>query len=257
MLNICFHESEAGMLKVALRGEKVSYSYTSLDLGRISLTDFDISRKYWIDALYAICSEQERAQIFEEEKNRFQEIIMAAKQGETLRIWTASAPFSKCGYYHLVYNLRGVDCKILVVEMPKNIGSRSGRLDKAWWDATPDQMSKHKNRQKELSVDERSAIVQEWTKLMESNADLRLNINDKLTNVTVDFFDDEIMSNVPNGEFRVAKLVGLTLGGCIHTITSYFVADRIRVLIEKGKLKIVQYAEQQGDFFRAILQKVN
>ena len=255
MLNVCFHESEVGTLKIALRGEKVSYSYKSLDLGRISPTDFDISRKYWIDALYAICSEQERAQIFEEEKNRFQEIITAAKQGETLRIWTASAPFSKCGYYHLVYSLRGVDCKILVVEMPENIGSRNGRLDNAWWDATPNQMSKHQNRQKELSQDERSAIALEWTKLVAENGDLRLNINGKLTSVTADFFDDEIMSHVPNGEFRVAKLVELTLGGCIHTITSYFIEDRIRILIEKGKLKIVRYAEEPKDFMRAFLQK--
>lgn len=33
MLNVCFGDSEAGMLKCALRGETVTYSHRLLDLG--------------------------------------------------------------------------------------------------------------------------------------------------------------------------------------------------------------------------------
>ena len=77
MLDICFGESECGMLKYALRKSNygVTYSFCGLEFGKISSENFIESRKKWIDFAFAICSPKERAKILKEDIARFDEII--------------------------------------------------------------------------------------------------------------------------------------------------------------------------------------
>lgn len=254
MLDICFGESECGMLKYALRKSNsgVTYSFRGLELGKIDNDNFIDARKQWIDTFFAICSPKERAKILKDDIERFDEIIQTAKKGEVLRIWYASSPCSKSGYYHLIYNLQGIDCPILVVEMPATFASyRSAdeSVDHSWGEVEPEMMEKGVFLQRELLKEERDAISLKWEKLVQENSNLRLNVNGELTSVSEDYLDKEIMSYAPDGEFKMAKLVGLMLGRSHHGVNDSFVADRIEALIDKNELTVIKRAKKREQYY--------
>lgn len=188
------------MLKYALRKttDGVTFPFHALELGNIAPENFIKSRKEWIDIFFAGCSEKELEEILKEDIERFQKIISAAKYGERLRIWYASSPYSKCGYYHLIHSLQDVECSILVVEMPAYLSGKKGASrDDSWCGVHPMAIQKSVSLQRELSAEERNAIAAKWEKLLQENTKLRLNVKGELTSVPKDYLDKEIISYAP------------------------------------------------------------
>ena len=260
MLDICFGESECGALKYALRKSNsgVTFSFRGLELGKIDNDNFIDARKQWIDTFFAICSPKERAKILKNDIERFDEIIQTAKKGEVLRIWYASSPCSKCGYYHLIYNLQGIDCPILVVEMPATFSSyRSAdeSVDHSWGEVEPEMMEKGIFLQRELLREERDKITSKWAKLVKENADLRLNVDGELTSVPIDYMDKEIMDAAPLEEFKMVTLIGFILAHSRHGVSDSFIAERIEALIEKNDLTIIKRAKKREDYYRDTILK--
>lgn len=260
MLDICFGESECGMLKYALRKSNsgVTYSFRGLELGKIDNENFIEARKKWIDTFFAVCSTKERAKILKEDVARFNQIIETAKKGEILRIWCATTPCAKSGFYHLVYNLQGIDCPILVIDLPADFSSyRSGdeRYDHSWGEVEPKLMEKGVFLQRELLREERNAIASKWAKLMEENADLRLNVNGELSSVSIDYMDNEIMDAAPLDEFKMVTLVGFILAHSRHGVSDSFIAERIEALIEKNELNVIKRAKKREDYYRDTILK--
>lgn len=240
MLNVCFGDSEAGMLKCALRGETVTYSHRLLDLGGIDAQHFAEGRRKWIDNFFSMCSKRTRSKIWKEDCKRFDQIIEAATREKELRIWFASSPHSRCGLYCLVYSLQHIDCQIYVVEMPTNIGYREEWCDKSWGEATPEEARNCLKLERLLSIEERNDISRKWAKLAEENAELRLNVNGEVTSLPIDYLDEEIMSYAPKDkEFKLGNLVGTTLGKCVHAVSDAFIADRIEAMIDGGLFVVV------------------
>ena len=255
MLDICFGESECGALKLALRksNDGVTYSFRGLELGQIDNETFIEARKKWIDTFFAVCSTKERAKILKEDIARFNQIIEAAKNGEILRIWCATTPCAKSGFYHLVYNLQGFDCPILVIDLPADFSSyRSGdeRYDHSWGEVEPKLMEKGVFLQRELLREERNAIASKWAKLMEENADLRLNVDGELTSVPIDYMDKEIMDAAPPEEFKMVTLIGFILAHSRHGVSDSFIAERIEALIKKNELTVIKRAKKREDYYR-------
>ena len=247
MLNICFGDSECGLLKDALSGEPVSFSYHLLDLGKISANDFEASRFEWISLIFDICSKREKIKIRKEDSARFKKIIDTATKEKEIRIWYASNPYSLCGFYHLVYALQNVDCKIFVVEKPKSIGDITDIYKQSWADVSPRKAYSCLAFEKELSVNERNEISEAWQKLALENADLRLIIDGKITSVPIDYLDEEIMSFAPqNKDFTIGRLVGEMLGKGSHCVSDVFVSSRIKKLINDGRLEIVGKSQKNN-----------
>lgn len=260
MLDVCFGASECGMLKYALRKSNygVTYSFCGLEFGKIDEGNFIESRKKRIDFAFAICSPKERKKILKEEVSRFNEIIETAKKGEILRIWCATTPCAKSGFYHLIYNLQGIECPILVVEMPASFSSyRSGdeNVDHSWGEVEPKMMEKGVLFQRELLREERDIIASKWAKLVEENADLRLNIDGELTSVPIDYMDKEIMDAAPLEEFKMVTLIGFILAHSRHGVSDSFIAERIEVLIEKNDLTVIKRAKKREDYYRDTILK--
>ena len=260
MLDICFGASECGMLKYALRKSHngVTYSFCGLEFGKIDEENFIESRKKWIDFAFAICSPKERKKILKEEVARFNEIIETAKKDEILRVWCATTPCAKSGFYHLIYNLQGIECPILVVEMPASFSSyRSGdeNVDHSWGEVEPKMMEKGVLLQRELLREERDIIASKWAKLVEENADLRLNIDGELTSVPIDYMDKEIMDAAPLEEFKMVTLIGFILAHSRHGVSDSFIAERIEALIEKNDLTVIKRAKKREDYYRDTILK--
>jgi hypothetical protein len=152
----------------------------------------------------------------------------------------------------LIFNLQGIDCPILVVEMPATFSSyRSAdeSVDHSWGEVEPEMMEKGVFLQRELLKEERDAISLKWEKLAQENSNLRLNVNGELTSVSEDYLDKEILSYAPDGEFKMAKLVWLMLGRSRHGVNDSFVADRIEALIDKNELTVIKRAKKREQYY--------
>jgi len=246
MVDVCFGDSERGLLKCALNKKDVFVGYSDLSMGKISAGDLEEARKQWIDVFFSGLSKQERAKIAQEEKKQFLNILKRAEKGEPVRIWVAGSPDSMCGFYHLVYQLQETAKKIFVVEMPEDMGFREPGHDRSWGEADPCEIVSSLHLQRELTEKERDEIALKWVKLAEQSAELRLRINGEIKSVPPDYLDDEIFSYAPKGKFSLNKLVGEMLGRSGHIVHDGFIACRIRKMIDRGKFQLAEGTVDPG-----------
>ncbi len=243
MINICFDECVFGAMKLSL-GEKSTYSYNGLCYGKIHPDYFDETRKLRIDRIYSICSQRERNKIFNEDKKRFESLINQVKRDKEARIWYANNASDKCGLYHLIHTLQGIDCKIFAVEMPASTGFRDADWEKSWGEAEPEDFPKCLSLTREIDTKERIELSQKWEKLIAENAELRVIISGEVTSAPVDYLDEKIMEQAPmDGEFKSGYLVGMALGRTSHYLSCGFAEWRVEELINKGALVMVEKNE--------------
>ena len=239
MLNVCFAESECGLLKVALRSNEVTYSHRDLDRGCIAPGDFEKARRKVIDEDFDFLSKKEKSQIWEKDCKRFAHILHTARKDKELRVWIANNPRSKCGLYFIVYSLKDIDCTIFVVDMPDSAGYRDLSFDRSWGEADCDDVGYALQFEKELSSEEKQIYIETWKKLAEENAELRLNINGEVASVSIDYLDEEILSHVPRNESdKIGNVLGYMLGNSAHCVMASFVIWRIEAMIDSGILVV-------------------
>ena len=243
MLNICFNRGECTLLKFGLPDEETTFSYENLDWGRIHPNDFDAAREELIYKSFSPCSEIEKLQMIQEVRERHKDIIKAAKNHQDLRIWCASNPASQCGLFYTVHSLKGIDCRIFIVNMPSDIGCLPPDHDRSWTETDPDDIEPCLRLQREISAPERQIYEQNWEMLANENAELRVNIRGRITSVAVDYFDNEILSYAPVDEdFKLGNLLGYALQ-CPRYLSPSFVEDRIEAMISQGRITLVKRSD--------------
>lgn len=250
MLNICFSVSEATVLSFELSDERSTYGFESLDCGRIHPSDFAKAREEWVYNAYPLCSENEKKQILSDAFQRHSDILKEAERSKELRIWYASNPASTCGFFHLVHSLHGIDCKIYVVELPSSTGGLSEYRDRSWDEIDPDDIRPSLKHQRLLDSLEREAYERIWELLFNENAELRINVNGRITSVPLDHLDNEILSYAPlNTNFKFGNLVGLAMKSA-HYMHPSFIASRIEAMISNRKIALIERSDdpEQNDF---------
>ena len=255
MLNICFNGGECTLLKFGLPDEESTFSYEDLDWGRIHPKDFDISREELIYKSFAACSETEKRQMIQEARERHNNIIKAAKNHRDLRIWCASNPASQCGLFYTIHSLKGIECRIFIVNMPSDIGCLPPDYDRSWAETDPDDIEPCLCLQREIGAEERQIYEQIWEMLARENAELRVNIKGRITSVAVDYFDDEILSYAPiDKDFKLGNLAGYALQ-CPRYLSPSFVEDRIEAMISQGRITLVKRSDDP-EFNNATILRV-
>ena len=134
MLNVCLDECAFGAMRLGLR-EMVVCGYRSLCYGKLVAESFDEARRATVDRAYKLCSQNEREEFMAKEENGFNTVIDTAKKEKALRIWYANNSADKCGLYHILHTLQGVECRIFAVEMPMDIGHTDASREKSWGEA--------------------------------------------------------------------------------------------------------------------------
>ncbi len=257
MLNVCFGYGESEILSKAT-GEEFTYSHRHLDLGRIHLDDFENLRREWLIDFYSVGLIAEREKVWQADCKRFNDIIERAKTEKVIRVWCASSPCSKCGFFQLIYSLRGVQCTIFVVEMPKDAG-RGPLYDRAWAEANTEQIFRALKEERALSDSEREEFALSWQRLAQENALLRLNDGETVKSFPEDYLDGEIFSYAPkNKRFTLGSLVATTLDKCVHAVGDSFVAKRIENMIERGLFIVTgERPKKRYDYYSKTMLKVS
>ena len=99
-------------------------------------------------------------------------------------------------------------------------------------------------RRRQLTQTEQAALLTEWKRMQEENAPLRAMVDGKVQSVSEDFYDEIILSCVPEEEkSRAALTVGRALAKLDEAgnrVSDMLIFSRVRALGAAGKLEIVQ-----------------
>ncbi len=255
MIDICFGDSQYGILRVALKKKDVLCGYDMLDLGRLAAPDLQSAREQWAKEHFSSCSAWDRFCFISREKKRMRQILSFAKKGEIPRIWVASEPRSRCGLYQLVYTLQDIAEKIFVVDFPDDTGYCQGGKDRSWGEASFALATENVSLQRELTSDEKMHFSKCWERLVAENSELRVNENGEIKSVPIDYLDKEILLFSPEGVISFIGATGEILGRTKHIISDSFVIGRIEAMIETGKYEVIKKAGPGEDYYKKTLLK--
>ncbi len=165
---------------------------------------------------------------------------IAAGQGEKLRIWTSGMPGDACGLRHLLWEIRGCDCEVSVIELPGywQDGDCVIRYS-GWGDVLHGKFYQFLSLERKLSLGERRALAAEWADAVAENAPLRAVVNGKLMGVGADFYDFALEKCMPEGPFHMGRLIADVLGKYPLGVGDEWYARRIEGMIGRGELRVV------------------
>ena len=82
---------------------------------------------------------------------------------------------------------------------------------------------------------------------------LRAVVNGRVRSVDADFYDDCLRRALPMGRKKVARLIGEILGREQPGVGDTLLANRLRVLLERGEFRMVQ---EDPQFYRSVVERV-
>ncbi len=291
MVDISFGESECGLLRFSLRTafkgdsklfqakndkeksfletlfvspNKLNTKYIStnlgLEIGHISSNEFECARKKILDKFYFNwLSKKEIDAEYIKEMDRVNEIVELAKNGNHLRFWVANATYNLCGLYYILNKIKEYNCQITLVNLKSNIiDAESGKKIhyRSWGMVEPCNLLASIKSIKTLSKKEVEHLANEWVRLENKNADLRVVEKNKVVSVNSNYFDDLIFKYVPSGNFKEIVLIGKVLGNCNQYVNINQIAMRIDELIADGVFEIVAKAPNKEPEYNKVIRKV-
>lgn len=178
-----------------------------------------------------------------------------AENGEHIRLWYSDSPYSLCGFYFVNYILQSFSCKVSLIKLPKYNIDENGKVVSysSWGELSAGKLYKFQIYEKEVTQVEKHYFASKWKELVKEDGSIRALINGKLSNVGYDFYDRFIKMSIPNTEFTIGKLVCDVLMKYELKIGDWFLAQRIREMIQKKELLIVS----ENDYEYAMVLKRN
>jgi len=166
----------------------------------------------------------------------------AAKAGEKIRIWVSDAPHAACGLRHLLWEIRDCDCPVSVIDLPKHCPEGDGTVISYtdWGEVQPGHFARFLPLERALDQGVRRVLAHEWADAVKENMPRRAVVNGKLLGVPEDFYDHLLRRHIPDGPFRMARLIGDTLGHHPLGVGDGWYALRVRAMIDRGELKVIE-----------------
>ncbi|MGI6005612.1 MAG: DUF3658 domain-containing protein [Christensenellales bacterium] len=216
----------------------------NLDAGDIGgdIVDGPERRKEFVRIFGSVDFEREEVErFFHLQRKDFEKMLAAAKEGQPIRAWTSSAPFSACAFAFMCDALRDIDCEISVISLPEYGETSDDREQPCsdWAEVPPGRFHRFLPLERKVSGTEKRRQSHLWQSLKDENAPLRAVVNGRLISVPEDFYDHILLKNIPDGEFVMARLIGEILGKYPLGIGDGWYALRIKKMISENRLEMV------------------
>lgn len=232
----------------------------ALDIGDIQESPIHLSRKKQLAALHAADSwngsEAEDINFnWDLYQASYEEFIYRSKRGEDIRIWYSDAPYSKCGFYSVLFDLANLNANgtITAIKLPEwYFGEDHLELTTGWGQINPEDWQKYLQTEFEISkrVIQELAII--WNQIKIENSPLRACINGQVFSVGIDFYDYFIRRLLPDSPFIVSTIITDLMKKYPLGISDWISAQRIKSMIQSGEIKIVK---KESRFYDSILIK--
>jgi hypothetical protein len=209
----------------------------ALDIGNISDMDIGMSsRKKLLDKLFEIFPGVSDA-IWKTNQHALKRLEEAKKSLEPVRMWVCvSNPAELCGMYFVCNMMVHVPTPLSMVCVPWQIENDKDIIKYfSTGEISPEKLGAFQKYEEPISELQRKANTNAWNDLVRENAPLRAVVNGNLISVPEDFYDFALRANMPEGEFKVAQLIGKTLG-YIPGVTDRWLFLRIQAMLQTGEL---------------------
>ena len=142
------------------------------------------------------------------------EHLKAVGPGDTVRIWVDRTPASACGLLHAASLLKDTKAAVHVVALPPWRERPDGVVETylGWGEVEPERFGHFLSREEPVPPLALGAMAHRWEVLQKENAPLRAVVNGQVRSVGEDFYDDLIRRHIPEGQTKIAPIIGNVLG---------------------------------------------
>lgn len=164
---------------------------------------------------------------------------------DKIRIWLDRTPDAQCGLLFVANLLKNSNSEIYVIELPKELKQDNNSMIeyRSWGEVEPELYGTFLDREKKLSKAQINELSNQWEKLKEENAPLRVIENDVIISVDEDYYDDLIRKEFPKKTCNIAYIVGSALGKQKILTGDVFIAKRIQHFINTGELIVIDHSK--------------
>ncbi len=159
---------------------------------------------------------------------------------ETLWIWMGQNQHDVCGYYWLMQQLRAFQGRVFILYM-NNLPfiNEKGQIFYPSWlhEIQPKEFLKAKKLARPITLSEFEVDPDEWNKLMQENATVRiLEGGKKIVSKEADFYDAEILKNITGDWQKASRIITNTINRMKIKTGDVFIAWRLKELIHARKV---------------------
>ena len=183
------------------------------------------------------------------------EHLKAVGPGDTVRIWVDRTPASACGLLHAASLLKDTKAAVHVVALPPWRERPDGVVETylGWGEVEPERFGHFLSREEPVPPLALGAMAHRWEVLQKENAPLRAVVNGQVRSVGEDFYDDLIRRHIPEGQTKIAPIIGNVLGQERPGIGDVWLAERIRWMLSTGELRMVR--EDRERFYSSVVER--
>ena len=180
--------------------------------------------------------------------------LRACGTGDAVRIWVDHTPSSACGLLHAASILEKTGAAVSVVPLPhwreegKTVVSYQG-----WGEVEPELFGHFLSREEPVPPLILGVMASRWRELQRENAPLRAVVNGWIRSVGEDFYDGLIRKHIPEGQTKIALIIGDVLGWEKPGIGDIWLVERIRWMLSAGELRMVR--EDRERFYRSVVER--
>ncbi len=221
----------------------------ALDIGDISDMNTGVNaRKKILDELFADFPDVSEG-IVKTNQHALSRLQEAKATLEPVRMWVcAGNPEELCGLYFVCHLLLDTQTPLSVVRVPEQIAKDNRIVSyRHIGEIVPEALGACTAYEEPISELRRCIYANTWIDLVHENAPLRAVINGSIIGVPEDFYDFALRANMLDGEFKVAQLIGKTLGQ-ISGVGDRWLFLRIQVMLRSGELITVSEATEDHPY---------
>lgn len=249
MIHIVFNEIEIELMQKvqeldeSLAGDiiQIKDDYAVGPVDQIYETEGYQQRRDWWKQLLENSPYKEQSDLVDD-KLTVHNLVKALQENEEEQawIWMGQNQHDVCGYYWLMPQLREFQGRVMVLYM-NNLPfiNEKGQIFYPSWlsEIQPSEFLKAKKLARPITLSEYEVDPDEWNKLTQENALVRiLEGGKKIVSREDAFYDAEILKNISSEWQKVSRVLQNTLNRMKIKTGDVFLMWRIKMLIEAGRI---------------------
>ncbi|WP_244835032.1 DUF1835 domain-containing protein [Clostridium sp. BJN0001] len=255
IIHICFSESARGSLKYAINqkiieGEKVISFFDDISQGPI-FCSIDKRLDWLKNTLSKDEYYYENINDIKENYIEFQEEIAKLDDTNSIYFWYGQNAIEICG---LMYALEILKDKwknvylINVSDMPMKVNCGL-YIPRSVGEIMPEKFSEYIKVNKKITKDKYIELLAQWNMLKKEKSNLRIFKDEKVKNISEDYFDILILKYTPKEFKKSSRTIGDVLGNSEILISDSYIFWRVKELIKsqkinyRGNFNVMRYCE--------------
>ena len=122
-----------------------------------------------------------------------------------------------------------------------------------WGEVEPELFGHFLSREEPVPPRILGVMASRWRELQRENAPLRAVVNGWIRSVGEDFYDGLIRKHIPEGQTKIALIIGDVLGWEKPGIGDIWLVERIRWMLSAGELRMVR--EDKEMFYSSVVER--